>query len=95
MKKLLNGLHEPGETETASAPERDEFLSYVDAGAVLRVCPRTIHNYVKSGRLHAISINSRKKLIRRSVLQQFLLQAEAGFLPPAQEPDAAQLTLNI
>jgi DNA-directed RNA polymerase specialized sigma24 family protein len=83
------------ETESANTSKNDEFLSYVEAGKILRVGSRTIHNYVQRGWLHAITINRRKKLIRRSVLQQFIQQAEDGPLPLAEETGPLQLALNI
>ena len=72
-----------------------ELLSYEDVAEILGVTKRTIQTYVYNSWLRPIAITGRTKRIRRSDLNRFLEQAEAGKLPSPDSRPVAQLAMPI
>ena len=70
-----------------------ELLSYEDVAEILGVTKRTIQTYVNHSWLRPIAITGRTKRIRRSDLNRFLEQAEAGKLTPADSRPIAQMSI--
>lgn len=70
-----------------------EFWTVAQAASILHVTTRTIYNYRDRGWLPVISVNCRKKLIRRSALEAFIRQLEAGTVPLSAPNTSPQLPL--
>ena len=58
-------------------PEED-LLTYAEAGALLRIAPRTVRRWVREGAIAAIKIGSNRYIERREVHEYLARQRSAA-----------------